>query len=522
MKQFNYVEAKKPNRSIFDLSHTRVTTMNPAYLVPVGCFEALPGSTFDCKDFESYIKTMPLISPVMHRVNLYVHAFFVPHRLVLGTDVWEDFITGKNPDYQLPSWDPTFFSDTGYTDLLGVNGLAHHLRYGKYDTSVGETWNGMPLSQMALRGYHRIWSDWYRNQNYQDEVDFSTLPQHLDVGEASSFDDYRWLFDLRKRCFEKDYFTSCLLTQQRGAAVIMPLGGSAPVSGDHLDFRIGDTGIPAVGPPEFTVSSGRLKDSDGIPLKLIEGGLTADLSSASAASISDLRQAYALQRWFEASLRFGQRYVEQLLGLFGVKSKDSRLQRSEFLAGGRLPVQIGEVLQTSETSAESPQGNMSGRGVGSGSMFSFKRTFTEHGYIMFIASCVPRTSYLHECARDNIKLNRFDFAFPQFAHLSEQPVYNQQLYQGNETALVNPFGYQPIYTEYRCVNDSVHGEMAGSLAFWTLARGFSNLPTLSEEFVIASFPQEIFAATNDDQPLLLQTACQLFAIHPLPKMGTPV
>lgn len=519
MKQFDFVQAKKPKRSAFDLSHRRVTTMNPAELTPIFCKEVIPGDTFNF-NLELYLKTMPLISPVMHHVNMYAHAFFVPTRLLVGNEAWENFITGKT-ETNLPSWDPSYY-DASPSKLpdLGKNGLAQALNFGVWDGAASNPFLGKPMSQLPLRAYQLIWSEYYRDQNHTPAITFANIPNVLTHGVS---DTHQWIFSKRKRCFEKDYFTSAMLTQQRGAPVSMPLSGSAPVipssASNELSVIVSDGGAPSgAGNLVSTVDGVLQNDSSGEPVYF--DGQVADLSQATATTISDLRQAFALQRWYEASMRFGQRYVEQLLGLFGVVSKDSRLQRPEFLAGGKLPVQIGEVLQTSQSDT-TPQGTMAGKALSIGNIINFRRDFDEHGYIMILVSVLPRTSYLSFCDRQNLHLDRFDFPFPQFAHLSEQVIFNQEIYQANEAALVNPFGYQPIYTEHRYIPDTYHGELKDTLKFWGLGREFPSLPSLDEQFVEGSFPQDIFAV-DEEQAILLQSFARITAIRPLPKYGTPV
>jgi len=512
MKQFDYVQAQKPKRSAFDLSHRRVTTLNPAEITPILCKEILPGDTFNV-NMETFLRTMPLISPVMHHVNLYAHAFFVPTRLLMNKNEtkFEDFITGK-VEIDLPSWKPSFFFDADTPEDIGKNSLIDHLNYGLWDSHITEAISTCkPMSQMPLRAYHKIWNDYYRDQNFQPEFDFDTL-----VFDMSDYQDRTYeselLFKKHKRCFEKDYFTSALLTQQRGSAVNLPIGsldGPVRMYSDTTHQFIATGAVVMNSQAELSYGAGT-----DLNTKLV-----GDIGST---TITQLRQAFALQRWYEASMRFGQRYVEQLLGLFGVVSKDARLQRAEFINGGRLPVQIGEVLQTSQT-AETPQGTMAGKAISIGNIINFNRTFDEHGYLMVLVSILPRTAYNTFCDRQNLKLSQFDFAFPQFAHLSEQPIYNQEIFQDNNATMENPFGYQPVYSEYRYEPDSYHGELKDTLSFWGLGRDFVTQPTLSEEFVEGSFPQDIFAVPEgDNQAMLLQSFAKITAIRPLPKFGTPI
>lgn len=523
MRQFEKVQAVKPKRSAFDLSHERKTTLNMGELIPVMCHEILPGDIFKI-DFESFLRTMPLVSPVMHRVNLYAHAFFVPNRLLLDTNRWEEFITEKNTNDILPFIAADAFRDAGAAYLPQPGDLFDHLGYGY---KVDGASRAGDMSQMAIRAYHKIWNDYYRDQNFQNEYDIIGLPDSIDYGDADVIE----FATVRKRAWEKDYFTASLPSQQRGNVVAMPLGGNAPVRGksvrtgvpEPVVFEKTDLTAPAAGNTQLGAGSHNLQDSTGADIMPTQG-LEADLSAATGASITELRRAFALQRWFEASMRFGQRYVEQLLGLFGVVSKDARLQRAEYIAGGKIPVQIGEVLQTSASLAgSSPQGTMAGRAVSAGSVMRINRRFDEHGWLMIIVSVLPRTSYATLALRQNFKLDTFDFAFPHLAHLSEQPVYIGELWNRLASNAANkaPFGYQPMYSEYRYIPDSVHGDFRTSLGFWSLARDFNAQPGLSEDFIKCTPRTDIFPVAFANQQCLLQTFAKILAIRPIPKFGTP-
>ena len=210
--------------------------------------------------------------------------------------------------------------------------------------------------------------------------------------------------------------------------------------------------------------------------------MEAELSNATGSTINELRQAFQIQKWLERNARGGTRYIEQILSHFGVKSSDARFQRPEYLGGGKTPVTVSEVLQMSSSDETSPQGNMAGHGVSVGNSNQFSRYFEEHGMIIGIMSVLPRTAYMQGIPRFMTKTDRYDFFWPEFAHLGEQAVKSKELFwKPNDDAYNDSdFGYQPRYTEYRYIPDTVHGEFANTLKFWHMAREFSQStpPTL--------------------------------------------
>lgn len=500
------------NRSVFDLTHEKKLSCNMGELVPVFCEEVLPGDTFKVKT-DMLVRLSPMLAPVMHRITAYTHFFFVPTRLLHSN--WENFITG-GPTGNDATVIPTIKSpaSTGYApgtlwDYLGL------------PTGVGE------FSALAypFRAYDLIFNEWYRDQNLQDKLTIS-LGDGLDTTTVT---------DLQKRNWEKDYFTSSLPWPQRGTGVSIPVGGAAPVElNDSTNVQYLKSNITQNNTPSLcwksvdhpTVSyTGYFTDSVDSSLfryKLDPNGtLEADLSSATPVTINALRQAFQLQKWMEKNARGGARYVESILAHFGIRSSDARLQRPEFLGGGRSPIVVSEIVQTSSTDETSPQGNMSGHGYSAASNHEFVKGFEEHGYIIGILSIMPKTAYMQGSPRMFNRRTRLDFYWPEFAHLGEQAILNKELY----AASANPegvFGYTPRYDEYRQRESSVHGDFRTSMNYWHLSRIFDTEPTLSSGFVSANPSNRIFAVTDAGvHHCYVQLLNQVQAVRPLPKAGIP-
>jgi len=517
MKIFDRILLTKPKKSVFDLSHERKFSMNMGDLVPILCLEVVPGDSFRLS-LQQLVRMQPMLAPMMHRVNVTTHFFFVPNRLIWNE--WEDFITGGDKGTAQPVF-PTFSRNTSATKTnlkLTPGSLADYLGFPV--SRLLQTVSILPkFSQLPFRAYHLIWNEYYRDQNLEQPVDisFSSGDIILNSPQNSTYTDWRYRsMCIQKRAWEKDYFTSALPYAQKGQELSIPITGDAPVvvydnNGVSRRLALGDE------------QTGARYNVDAIQSGMTLQPMSVDLSEASSAKINELRQAFQIQKWLEKNARGGSRYIEQILTHFGVKSSDARLQRPEYLGGGKTPVTISEVLQNSATEDTSPQGNMAGHGISVGSTHSFKKSFEEHGFVIGLMSVLPRTAYFQGMPKIFNKTDRFDYYWPEFAHLGEQEVKMSELYY-DPTGETNDetFGYQPRYSEYRFVNDSVHGDFQDSLKFWHMAREFDNKPALNASFVQANPTNRVFAVTDSEYPkLLVNTYANLQAVRPMPKYGNP-
>ena len=510
---FESIQIRRPKRSAFDLSHERKFTCNMGDLVPILCEEVVPGDSFKMNT-EIFMRLMPLASPVMHRVNVFTHFFFVPYRLIW--DNYQKFITGGDDGaqnavmpYILINDDDTRLAAGTLADYLGI--------------SIADPQNGViSFSSLAFRAYQLIRNEYYRDQNLQVPV---AVPK-TDGQESQLV--LTELMKMRKRCWEKDYFTSALANAQKGTEVNIPMGSSAPVIVDPN--RVGFPIIRAEGGQILEemiylwkqVPVTFMQNKNNVPGYIDPNDtLVADLSNASSTTVNQLRVALRLQEWFEKNNRAGSRYIEQILSHFGVRVPDHRLQRPEYLGGGKSPIVISEVLQTSSTDTTSPQGNLAGHGMAVGNTHRWKNSFQEHGLVIGIMSTLPRTAYQQGTRRFHLKTDRFDFAWPEFANLGEQEVFVHELYC-NSLTTNKPFGYQQRYAEYKYIPSSVHGQMKGNLDHWQMAREFANEPALNDEFVSSDPTHRVFAVTDPaEHKLIVQLYNSITAIRPLPYFGSP-
>lgn len=478
----------------FDLSNYKLMTGDMGILYPVGLHEVLPGDTF-VQHSSALIRTQPLYAPVMHPLHAEFWHFFVPLRLIW--EDFQDFITGGANGTSVPAL-PTVSLDT---TTGGVSTLADYL--GRSPRSSGSwTTNVLPFRAMAL-----IFNEWFRDQDLVTE-----LPISLASGADTTTN-----ISLQRPAWEKDYFTSSRPWASKGNAVVLPLGGTAPITGagnlagQNIEFRTAAGGGGSVealqvqagaGTPnlveEANIGGGGVNVNGWRPpitASSIAALLQADLSSATAVDINDLRLALAIQRYQENRARYGSRYTEYLR-MLGVRSDDARLQRPELLGRGKTTIQFGEVLQTAE--GTDPVGSLAGHGMGVMRSNSYRRYFTEHGYQLTLMAVRPKTMYVDAVPRLWNRTTKEDFWQPELQHVGQQAVLNKEVRAAHATP-DGTFSYQDRYDEYRRSESQVAGEFRTSLDFWHLGRKFASDPALNAAFVECNPSNRIFSVSSAHQ-----------------------
>jgi hypothetical protein len=518
MNIFETINTKKVKSNAFDLSHEVKLSCNMGELIPVYLEEIVPGDKFRVSS-EVFLRTMPLIAPLMHRVNVYVHFFFVPNRLLWEN--WENFITGGEdglnasvmPKVGVGEVTRSQFNTGTLADYLGLpNNIA-----GGTIPSLTE------FSALPFRAYQTIYNEYYRDQNLETKIG-TKKTDTVDSAEQIA------LTTLRLRAYEKDYFTSCLPWAQRGNSVTIPTTSSfVPQYSSYSVVKPFDGGADPT--PGSTIrTSGDVNDSivstrSAADVKVrIENLTDPQIVPGTAVTINELRVAVRLQEWLEKNARAGARYIEQILAHFGVRSSDARLQRPEYLGGGKQAVSISEVLATAQD-ATTKLGTMAGHGLSVGKSNSFTKTFEEHGYVIGILSVVPRTAYQQGTPKTFKRFTKTDFFFPEFAHLGEQAVTVGELFTDyiNVTNNTLTFGYQSRYAEYKYNNSRVAGEFQTTLNYWHLGRKFASAPALNNTFIKANpvDMQRIWPVADATDKLLIQIYNDVQAVRPMPIFGTP-
>jgi len=466
-------------RSKHSLSNYKLLSCDMGELVPCGLTEVLPGDTLQ-HSTNLFIRVQPLNAPVMHPVEARVHHWFVPHRLVW--DDWENFITG-GPDGMDASVFPTITLSYGAgppaTGSGIVGGLADYL-------GCPPTINGLEVSALPFRAYALIFNEWYRDQDLVTPLTIDTT-SGADTTTNTTLQNIAW---------EKDYFTSSRPWEQKGPSITLPLGTSAPVkTTTYSKSPANSTTAPTIGVQASDKALFFANDGEAYNAGR---AVFADLTGASAITVNLLREALALQRYEEARARYGSRYTEYLRYL-GVRSSDARLQRPEYLGGGKQMIQFSEVLQTAEGNDDDTfVGEMRGHGVGALRSNRYRRSFEEHGYVISMLSVRPKTIYAQGLSRTWNRRTKEDFWQVELQHIGQQEVLNKEVYASHTTP-DGKFGNQDRYDEYRRQESTVAGEFRTTeLNYWHMAREFASDPALNASFVTCVPTERIFpVATND-------------------------
>ena len=520
----NILPQTKGLKSTFNLSENLKTTIDFDYLYPVFWEELNPGDHFEMK-VSSICRLMPTVAPVMDNIKLKYMAFWVPNRLIwehwmefMGQKTWQD---SKN-DYLVPQINMKVAENKscGLADYLGCPPTGMTCEYS--------------VSALPFRAYNKIWNEWLRASEIQKEL-IEYRGDNLSTDKAENKDTLA-TYNLLKKGKPLDYFTSCLPSPQAGDSVEIPLVGSANV------MAIANKKTVLNGFKDDNISGQRYKQvgldhQDGtLVYNFAETGklgnvdfntnLYSDMSSVTGVTIEALRKATALQVLLETDSRYGQRYPELIKGHWGVTTPDFLLGRTTFLGSCTSDIVVNPVVQNSSTDSTSPQGNLTGVGMGQQYDKLCEVSAMEHGIFMVLACATADVTYQQGVQRKFNKLSRFDYMFPEFWNLGDQAVYNKEIFLSAD-AKTNEgiFGYQERYRELREGINKITGKLRsgvdGSLDVWHLAEKFANLPKLNSQFLENNTPINRVLAVENEPDLIMDIWFDIKATRVLPVTAKP-
>lgn len=521
-------------RNKFNLSHYKLGSCDMGKLYPISCFEVLPGDTIQMHT-SVFLRFAPMVAPVMHPIKVSTFSFYVPFRILW--DDFEDYRTG-GPDGLNSSVPPTIT----YTSEGGVTA-------GSVDDYLGVPvgYSG-PFSALPHRAYAKIFNEYFRDQDLVSE-----WPSGNSTGSGNT--NWNTVPTPASLSWEKDYFTTARPWPQKGAQVTVPVNGASgsgsvdvisngfnvwPKTAEDYEDTSGNT-VPAGTSGSWGMRGASSRDTffTGTDLTTPTGNvkmrvqsnvgnvigsvnIPSQLSTAHI-NLDQLRESFALQRFEEHRAMYGSRYTEYLRYL-GVRARDSRLQRPEYLGGGKSTIQISEVLQ-SAADGDNPVGTLRGHGIGVNRGRTFRRFIDEDGLIMTLMSIRPIAIYMNGLNKMFSRRYKEDYWTRELEHIGQQEILTKELYAtGDTTSTVNDntvFGYNNRYDEYRSVPSTVCGEMRDLLDYWHMARSFENAPVLNSSFVSGSPTKRIFAEQTQNE-IYFMAQHSVVARRILSKMGNPI
>ncbi len=515
-RHFAQIPAIHISRSTFNRPQNILTTFDAGKLIPFYVDEVLPGDTFRVRTSAIIRQTTPKY-PVMDDAFIDMFYFFVPNRII-----WDNFKRFMGEASEEP-WAPAQEYEVPQIRLPGISEAAKGPKEGSILDYMGVPTNvttsaetEINVNALPVRGYVKIWNEYFRDQNVDNPATLETddeTARYIDETDETTDQMLQRAFT-GGRCLPvnkfHDYFTSCLPYPQRGPEINLPMTGNADVYWENTATKAPATVKELESLGIWTKDTNYLYRNMNVMMTQntydenakaqavvgtrtnsvkLGGTMVADLSTVTAATINDLRQAVAVQHYYEALARGGSRYREQVRSLFGTTISDKTVQVPEYLGGGRYRVNMNQIIQTSAANDQTntPLGETGAVSITPISEASFTKSFEEHGFVIGVMCVRHNRSYQQGLERFWSRRDRLDYYFPQFANLGEQPVKKKEIMLTGTSTDEETFGYQEAWADYRYKPNRVSGKMRsnaeGTLDFWHYADNYKTVPLLSQDWM---------------------------------------
>lgn len=509
-RHFLQIPEMHASRTRFNRNQTILTTFDAGKLIPFFVDEVLPGDTFQV-DTTAIIRMTTPKYPVMDDAFIDFYYFYTPDRIL-----WDNFKHFMGEVEETP-WMPTKAYSVPQIKINGTDAKPAPdersiLDYMGVPTKIKKPFT---VNALPIRAYVKIWNEFFRDENVDnaavlksDDADV-TYSFTAEASETLEKDLQNAVLGGNLLPVNKfhDYFTSCLPYPQRGPEITLPMQGNAKIEAykdENLNEKIELSGQKSLrwktDDPDLTLmtyAGGWGKTGTSFHADVANSGsptvgtywMGADLASVTASTINDLREAIAVQQYYEALARGGSRYREQVRALWDVTISDKTVQIPEYLGGGRYHVNVNQIIQTSgqQTKTDTPIGETGAVSVTPVNESSFTKSFEEHGFVIGVACVRHNRSYQQGLERFWSRKDRLDYYVPQFANLGEQPVKKKEIMLTGDATDEETFGYQEAWADYRMKPNRVSGLMrsnaTGTLDFWHYGDVYNKVPTLSQEWM---------------------------------------